>query len=219
MWTLHIIEIHVFPGAFLEFFYGMIVPTIQFLVFERGEKGFHDRIVTRFARRRKGLLHMKCFEQFLKGKGSVLCASVAMENQTFRWSAFFISCSKGGCDKLTAVLLRNLVGNYFAGIEIEDGPDIVHLFVIGKVGDVADPYLIGNGSGKLFSQSIGFLLCMETHIEAFGSCPNAGEIHLLHQFSNHFVTDSHPAGFQNGTDFFRAIDLVALIINLTDLFA
>ena len=162
---------------------------------------------------------MKCFEQFLKSKGSVLCTSVAMENQTFRWSAFFISCSKGGCDKLTTVLLRNLVGDNFTGIEIEDGTDIVHLFVIGKIGDIADPYLIGSGSGKLHSQPIGFLLCMETHIEAFGSCPNAGEIYLLHQFRNYFVAGGHPSRFQNGADFLRTIDLVAFIINLTDLFA
>ena len=162
---------------------------------------------------------MECFEQFLKSKGGILCTPVAMENQTLRRPAFFISDPKGGCNKLAAVLLRNLVGNNFTGIEIENGTDIVHLFVIGKVGDIADPYLIGSGSGKLHSQPIGFLLCMETHIEPFGACTNTGEIHLLHQFSNHFVTDSHPAGFQNGTDFFRAIDLVALIINLTDLFA
>ena len=158
--------------------------------------------MTRLAGRRKGLLNMEYFEQFLKGKGSVLCTSVAMENQTFRWSAFFISCSKGGCDKLTAVLLRNLVRDCFAGIEVKNSTDIVHLFVIGKIGDIADPDLIGNGSEKLLSQPIGFLLCMGSHIEPFGSCPNAGEIHLLHQFSNHSVADSHPTGFQNGTDFF-----------------
>ena len=91
---------------------------------------------------------MKYFEQFLKSKGSVLCASVAMENQTFRWFAFFISCSKGGCDKLTAVLLRNLVGDNFTGIEIENGTDIVHLFVIGEIGDITNPDLVGSGSGK-----------------------------------------------------------------------
>lgn len=68
MWTLHIIEIHVFPDAFFEFFYGMIVPSIQFLAFERGEKGFHDCVITGFSRRRKGLLYMKCFEQLLKSK-------------------------------------------------------------------------------------------------------------------------------------------------------
>ena len=123
---------------------------------------------------------MKCFEQFLKSKGGILCAPVAVENQTFRWSAFFISCSKGGCDKLTAVLLRNFVGDYFAGIEIEDRTDIVHLFVISKIGDIADPDLIGSRSGKLFSQLISFFLRMESHIEPFGSCTNAGEIHLLH---------------------------------------
>lgn len=219
MWTLHTIEIYVFPDAFSEFFYRMIVSPIQFLAFERGEKGFHDRVVTWFARRRKGLLHMECFEQFLKGKGGILCTPVAMENQTLRRPAFFISDPKGRCDKLAAVLLRNLVGNNFTGIEIEDRTDIVHLFVIGKISDIADPDLIGSGSGKLLFQPIGFLLCMETHIEAFASCSNTGEIHLLHQFRNHSVADSHPTGFQNGTDFFRTIDLVALVINLADLFA
>ena len=60
---------------------------------------------------------------------------------------------------------------------------------------------------------------MESHIEPFGSCTNAGEIHLLHQLSDHFVTDGYPTRFQNGTDFLRAINLVALVINLADLFA
>lgn len=61
---------------------------------------------------------MECFEQFLEGKGGVLRATVAVENQTFRWFAFFISCPKGGCDKLAAVFLRNFVGDYFAGISV-----------------------------------------------------------------------------------------------------
>lgn len=76
MWTLHIIEIHVFPDAFFEFFYGMIVPSIQFLAFERGEKGFHDCVITGFSRRRKGLLYMKCFEQLLKSKGGILSTPI-----------------------------------------------------------------------------------------------------------------------------------------------
>ena len=162
---------------------------------------------------------MECFEQLLESKSGILCAPVAMENQPIRWSAFFISCSKGRCDKLAAVLLRNLIRDHFAGIEIEGRTDIVHLFVIGEIGHIADPNLIGRRSRKLHFQTVGFLLCMESHIEAFGFCPNAGEIHLLHQFRNHFVADSYPSGFQNSTDFLRAIDLGALIINLADLFA
>ena len=66
-----------------------------------------------------------------------------MENQPIRRSAVFISCSKGRCDKLAAVLLRNLIGDHFAGIEVEDSTDIVHLFVIGEIGHIADPDLIG----------------------------------------------------------------------------
>ena len=111
-----------------------IVPPIQFLPFERSEKGFHNRVVTGLAGRRKGLLHMEGLEQLLEGKGGILCTPVAVENQTFHRSAFFISRSKGGCDKLTAVLLRNFVGDYFAGIEVEDRTDIVHPFVIGEIG-------------------------------------------------------------------------------------
>lgn len=62
MWTLHIIEIYVFSDTFLEFFHRMIMSPIQFLPFERSEKGFHNRIVTGLARGRKGLLHMERLE-------------------------------------------------------------------------------------------------------------------------------------------------------------
>ena len=103
---------------------------------------------------------------------------------------------------MTAVLLRNLIGDHFAGIEVEDRTDIVHLFVIGEIGHIADPNLIGCGSGKLHFQTVGFLLCMESHIEPFRSCTNAGEVHLPHELSDHFVADGYPTGFQNGQIFF-----------------
>lgn len=63
---------------------------------------------------------MERLKQLLESKGSILCTTVAVENQSIRWSAFFISCPKGGCDKLAAVLLRNFAGEHFTGIEVEN---------------------------------------------------------------------------------------------------
>lgn len=105
MWTVHIIEIYVFPDSFFEFFHQMIVSSMQFLSFKKGEKGFYNRIVTGLAGGKKGLFHMEYCEQLLESKGGVLYTPVAVENRSLPWTTFFISCSKGRYDELATGVL------------------------------------------------------------------------------------------------------------------
>ena len=122
-----------------------------------------------FARRRKGLLHTKCFEQLLKSESSILCAPVAVEKSIPPLATVFISRSKGGCNKLTAVLLRNLIGDHFSGIQIEDCTDIVHLFCYKQNRWHRWPRFDWEQKRKTAFPTIGFLLCMESHIERLAS--------------------------------------------------
>ena len=85
-----------------------------------------------------------------------MAASVAMEGQLCRIAAFRISFPKSGRDKTGAGGMGDAIPDDSAGKQVDDSAKIDSGIVNFKIGDIADPHLIGPICSKMPLQQISF---------------------------------------------------------------
>lgn len=92
---------------------------------------------------------MAILQKFRKCIRDVLPASVAVEGQLCGIAAFHISFPKSGRDKTGAGGMGYTISHHSAGKQVDDSAKIYSGIVDFKIGDIADPYLIGPICSKM----------------------------------------------------------------------
>ena len=93
-------------------------------------------------------------QQFTEGRGSVLTASVRMEDEMIAGLSSFQRSFESCSHKLCAGLCRYFVCDHFSGKQVENGAEVICFVLICKLRAVAYPYKIGRFCSKILSQHI-----------------------------------------------------------------
>ena len=116
-----IIEVHVFLNVRLTIRKRTVRCTINLFLFHGGEECFHHTVVIGIFCTGEGLSYPMLQQQLTKGIGSVLTASVRMEDKMIAGLPSFQRCFESCSHKLCAGLCRYFVCDYFSGKQVENG--------------------------------------------------------------------------------------------------
>ena len=188
--------------------------TVQFFPLKTAVEAFDLTVIRRFAFSGKGLADIILPQQILEGIRRVLLTLIAVKNEG--------PVRRPGADRFTEALGQHLGRCFLSdlrchdhpGAEIDDDADTVLDPADTEEGKIAAPDLIGKVAGKKFP-NIDFAreilgLCQ---INLFGAVPDAAESELLHQFSDHVLTNTKSFFDKQCADFSDAGNLTVFLIN------